>query len=427
MAEFKHVTAVEVLLFDEPVGVVSINPHGRAWYAFEYYPEWVKNGVSISPIHLPLEYGVKTFENLDEGTYRRLPAAIADALPDRFGNSLINAKLSEKGVTAEEITALDRLSYASDRAMGALSFRPARHLGREFDGILEIAELVSAARNAIRGSIATGSQARKALRHLLSVGVSAGGARPKAVVNLSPDTGEMTSGQHPEKGKESWLIKFDGVDAGGEFGETRDYGRIEYAYSLMARAAGINMPDTKLLEENGRAHFMIRRFDRTDDGGKLHMQSLCAMDHVDFNLLHTNDYSSLIAAAKKLGLGDDALTEIYRRMVFNYAAGNCDDHSKNHSFLMDERGHWSLAPAYDITFAYNSQNIWLKEHLLGVSGKFADLSKKDLIDVAETHGIMYAKRTIDEVKNAVSDWAVYAAKAGISKENTARIKQKLQE
>ena len=427
---FNHVKAIEVRLYGKTVGAVAPDSRGRPYYAFEYAPSWLRGGYSISPLHLPLKSGVFVFDNLAENTWQRLPAAIADALPDRFGNSLIDARLAEKGITKDEITALDRLAYTGDRSMGALEFRPERSIGKEPD-ILDFALLVNAAKDAIKGYAGTDSKAKRALRQLLSVGTSAGGARAKAVINLDPVSGEISSGQRPEKGKESWLLKFDGVEEGSFAGLSQEYGRIEYAYSLMAKAAGIQMTDTRLFCENGRAHFMTKRFDRTDPSTgnfteKIHMQSLCAMDHIDYNLIHTNQYASLFSVVRRLGLSEETVIEAYRRMVFNYLAMNCDDHAKNFAFLMDEQGNWKLAPAFDVTFAYNSKNIWLKEHLMGIDGKFADIKPDDFSRFAERHDIPYARKTLYEVKHAISMWPDFAKQAGLSKKSIAEIGERLQ-
>ena len=426
---FIHVEAIEVRIYGKTVGALAPDSRGRPYYSFEYAPSWLRGGYSISPLHLPLAPGVFTFDNLAESTWYRLPASIADALPDRFGNSLIDARLASAGVTRDEITPLDRLAYTGDRAMGALEFRPARPLGKD-PGILDFAQLVNTARGAIHGHVGTGRKAGQALRQLLSVGTSAGGARAKAVINLDPATGAITSGQRPEKGKESWLLKFDGVADGPAIGITQNYGRIEYAYSLMAKAAGIDMADTRLLHESGRAHFMTKRFDRADPaaGGqadKVHMQSLCAMGHVDYNLVHANQYDSLFAVILRLGLPEEALTEAFRRMAFNFLAMNCDDHAKNFAFLMDGRGNWRLAPAFDVTFAYNSKNIWLKEHLMGIDGKFAGISTQDLMRFAGRHEIPYARKSLSEVKRAISMWPDFAAQAGLPETATAEIKKRL--
>ena len=426
---FTHVEAIEVRIYGKTVGALAPDSRGRPYYAFEYAPSWLRSGYSISPLHLPLKPGVFTFDNLAENTWYRLPAAIADALPDRFGNSLIDARLAEKGVTKDEITPLDRLAYTGDRAMGALEFRPARSIGKEPD-ILDFALLINAAREAVHGFIGTDSKAKRALRQLLSVGTSAGGARAKAVINLDPRTGAISSGQRPEKGKESWLLKFDGIGEDPANGFSQEYGRIEYAYSLMAKAAGIHMTATRLFHENGRAHFMTKRFDRTDPSssdlpGKIHMQSLCAMDHLDYNLIRTNLYDSLFAVIRRLNLPEEAMTEAFRRMAFNFLAMNCDDHAKNFSFLMDEQGNWRLAPAFDVTFAYNSKNIWLREHLMGIGGKFTDINTQDLMHFAAKHEITYARKSLREVKQAIASWPDFAQQTGLSKGSIAEIRRHL--
>ncbi|MDR1029147.1 MAG: type II toxin-antitoxin system HipA family toxin [Clostridiales Family XIII bacterium] len=417
---FVHVETLDVFLYGDFVGSIARHPH-RSVYSFEYDPLWIRNGVSISPIFLPLKFGEQYFPDLSPEVYRRLPAAIADALPDRFGNRLIDEKLQSMGVRPDSVTALDRLVYTGDRAMGALEFRPAGSLGREPKGAIELAKMVGIARDALTGSIANDRESKSALRQLLSVGTSAGGARAKAVINIDPVTDEITSGQRPERGKCSWLLKFDGVGDDAGLGETRMYGRIEYAYSLMAKAAGMDMPETRLLTEGGRAHFMVRRFDRTSVSPqelpqKIHMQSLCAMGHIDYNMIHMNEYSDLFSVIRRLDLGENAETEAFRRMAFNHLAMNCDDHSKNFAFLMDNEGRWSLAPAYDITFAYNSHNPWLREHLMGVDGKFADVTEKDLLAFAKQYGVPYAKKTLKEVRNALERWTEFSARAGIPKE-----------
>jgi len=423
---FTHVEVIEVRMFGRIVGAVAPDSRGRPYYAFEYAPSWLRSGYSISPLNLPLNSGVFIYENLAESTWHRLPAAIADALPDRFGNSLIDAKMAEMGVTADEITALDRLAYTSDRAMGALEFRPSRYLGKEPD-ILDFAQLISAAREAVHGNVSNDNTAKQALRQLLSVGTSAGGARAKAVVNLDPATGAISSGQRPAKGKESWLLKFDGVGDGLFLGASEEYCRIEYAYSLMAKAAGIQMTETRLFHENSRAHFMIKRFDRADPASgdltdKIHMQSLCAMGHIDYDLIHTNQYDSLFAIIRRLGLSEESLTEAFRRMAFNYLAVNCDDHTKNFAFLMDRQGKWSLAPAFDVTFAYNSKNMWLKEHLMGFDGKFANVSSQDLLSFADRHEVPYARKSLNEVKRAVAMWPDFAKQAGLSDVSTRHVR-----
>ena len=431
---FEHVEVLEVSLFGHKVGALAAVPRTRESYAFEYYPEWIERGFSISPILLPLKKGTQVFRDLSKDTWYGMPPPIADALPDHFGNALINAHLTQIGVTSAEITPLDRLAYVADRAIGALEFRPAYSLGKEPSGILEIAQLVGIARDAVRGTISNDEESKRALQSLLSVGVSAGGARAKAVINIDPVTDELTAGHKQEAGKESWLIKFDGVNKDLDLGETLPYGRVEFAYSRMARDAGIQMPETRLLEENGRAHFMARRFDRVDIPSgpnlrlpqKLHAQSLCAIDAIDFNLTETNEYAALFTVISRLELDDKTRTEAFRRAAFNHLGANCDDHSKNFSFLMDPSGDWRLAPAYDVTFAYNSQSKWLKKHLMGIDGKFSDVSIQDLKRFADSHQIPYAHQALKDIRAALSNWPDYATQAGVPPAITSRIADELQ-
>ena len=423
---FRHIEAIEVVLYGKAVGALTGTPGNSSVYAFEYYPAWIRDGFSINPLFLPLSAGVSSFGDLAKNTWYGLPPTIADSLPDHFGNSLINAKLAQLGVAVDEITPLDRLGYVADRAMGAMEYRPAHSLGREVGSIIDVSLLVDAARDAISGNLLNDNESKRALRRLLSVGTSAGGARAKAVVNIDFKDGRIVSGQRPKPGFASWILKLDGVGKDPGLGVSRHYGRIEYAYALMAKDAKIDMPEVRLLEENERAHFMVKRFDRTDPVDeqmpeKIHMQSLCALGHVDFNLIHTNDYASLISVIRRLGIGEDAVTEAFRRMAFNCMAMNCDDHTKNFSFLMDRNGAWSFAPAYDVTFAYNSQNIWLKEHLMGVNGKFSDITRKDLLEFADTHKIEYAKAALKDVAAAVGNWKDYAKQADLGDESTDAI------
>jgi serine/threonine-protein kinase HipA len=340
---------------------------------------------------------------------------IADSLPDAFGNSLIDAWMATQGISPSQITPLDRLAYLGKRGMGALEFLPDIGPTDPRPTAIDLSELVLAARAAVHGSVMDDQQAEEALYEIINVGTSAGGARAKAIINFNPETLEVQSGHLPASpGFQPWLLKFDGIGKDLQLGNTEIYGRIEYAYSLMAKAAGIDVPPTRLLEENGRAHFMTRRFDRDDQGHKVHMQSLCAMNAVDFNLRGTNEYAQYFQCIEALNLGDDAKTEAFRRLVFNIIAMNRDDHSKNFAFLLDENQGWRLAPAYDVTFAYNPEGRWTRQHLMAVDGKFSEIRHTDLLVFADRHQIPRAKSTIEAVQQAVNSWSEYATLAGIS-------------
>lgn len=416
----KPVTAVEVCLWGQRIGAVALEPR-LGYYAFEYDPVFIKHDVEIAPLTMPLTQATDpfVFADLPAPTFKRLPALLADALPDDFGNALIDAWMANKGVAKESITPLDRLAYMGKRGMGALEFRPARGPNAASHTAIKLGRLVESARRAVQGQIDTDSHARAALAQIIQVGTSAGGARAKAVIAWNPQTEEIRAGQFDaDPGFEHWLLKFDGIGIDRELGASQDYGRIEYAYSLMARAAGIAMAPCRLLIEGGRAHFMTRRFDRAVDGaGKIvkhHMQTLCAMAHLDYKQKATHDYAQLFQTIQRLKLGHDALAETFRRMVFNIVAANCDDHSKNFSFLLPANTReWQLAPAYDVTHAFNPKGDWTYQHLMGVNGKFGQITHDDLLHLADRFAIGPAPRIIDQVMDAVADWPNYAREAGL--------------
>ncbi|MFZ2965320.1 MAG: type II toxin-antitoxin system HipA family toxin [Rhodoglobus sp.] len=404
-------TVVEVRAWGRTVGAVSGTPGD---YTFEYAPEWRRGGLELSPLLMPRgRRGLFRFPRLGRETFYGLPPMLADALPDRFGNSVIDAWMATQGISRADLTPLDRLTYIGSRAMGALEFVPDTGPGMPDPTALDLAELTEAARAVVAGTLGTEHEARSALAQIISVGTSAGGARPKAVVNIDDATGVITPGHDlPGPGEQAWLLKFDGVGADHQLGQSQRYTRIEYAYSNMARAAGIDFPETRLLPENGRAHFLTRRFDRVA-GRRIHMQSLCGLAAVDFNLIATNDYAQLFTAIDDLGLGADARTEAFRRMTFNVAAANHDDHSKNTAFLLPEGGAWSLAPAFDMTYAHDAASAWLDQHLMGVSGKFSDIDRRDLMAVADRFAIPGARAAIQAVNDAIDDWGRFALDAGL--------------
>ena len=406
------VEVVEVRIWGQTVGAVSVI---RGGFGFQYTPSWKRTGIELSPLRMPL--GSKTvvfrFPGLSPDTFYGLPPMIADALPDRFGNSVIDAWLASEGIDRREITPLDRLAYMGSRGMGALEFVPDRRPNTPAPTAVDLALLIEAARSVIVGSLSDDHDSAQALAHIISVGTSAGGARAKAVVNINEVTKEIRPGHDlPVEGERSWVLKFDGVGADHQLGQSQKYTRIEYAYSLMARAAGIDMPDTRLIHENGRSHFLSERFDR-EPGRRVHMQSLCGLDAVDFNRQRTNDYAQLFTAAESLGLGEIERTQIFTRMAFNVAAANHDDHSKNHSFLLRQGGRWELAPAYDITYARDANNVWLKEHLMGVNGRFSDIGRGDLLAVADRFAVPSAKVALGNIANALASWPEWATTAGL--------------
>ena len=420
---YKHVRAVEVHLWGMHIGSVALDP-SYGYYVFAYTPACAAKGVEPAPLHMPVANAEPyLFTDLPEATYKRLPAMLSDALPDDFGNALINRYMADQGIAAQDVTPLDRLAYMGTRAMGALTFKPSRGPTRHKPTAIELSTLVEQARQAVTGDVSDDAHANAALRSIIDVGTSAGGARAKAVIALHPETGEIRSGQlDAPEGFEHWLLKFDGMGVDQELGTSQNYGRIEYAYHLMARAAGIHMTPCRLLKENGRAHFMTQRFDREGQSGRHHMQTLCAMAHVDYKKKGTNAYAQLFHTLGQLALPYEDLEEAFRRMVFNVMARNCDDHTKNFAFLLRQGGtRWELAPAYDVTFAHNPKGEWTHQHLMSVNGKFKGFDVADLLAEADRFGVGTAKRVIEEVRAAVLRWPEFAQQADLPEAQIADI------
>jgi len=417
---YRPVHVIEVRLWNQRVGAV-MRDERNGCYAFEYEPKWRRRGIELSPLQMPTSRQLFAFPSLPEGTFRRLPAMLADALPDDFGNALIDAYLARQGIEKERITPLDRLAYVGSRGMGALEFRPAlRTLARK-PTALQLSQLVLASRKALSGVLAGDRETEAALKNLVQVGTSAGGARAKAVIAWNPSTHELRSGQLPaDAGFEHWLIKFDGVGHDQELGTSEHYGRIEYAYYLMAIAAGIPMMPSRLLEEHGRAHFMTKRFDR-DLNRKHHVQTFCAMAHLDFKQRATHDYSQLFQVIDQLGLAPGVREDAFRRMTFNVLAANCDDHSKNFAFLLTEGGSWALAPAYDVTHAFNPAGAWTYQHLLAVDGKFTDISRSNLFAVGDRFAVPGYAGLFRQVANTLERWPEFAVQAGVPRNVAAKI------
>ncbi|VTU26206.1 type II toxin-antitoxin system HipA family toxin [Variovorax sp. PBL-E5] len=419
---YKHVDSVEIHLWGERVGVVALDP-GYGFYAFRYTPQFQAGRIEPSPLQMPLAADrTFLFTDLPVETYKRLPAMLNDALPDDFGNALINRWMADRGISPQDITALDRLAYMNNRAMGALQFKPARGPATQKPMAIQLSRLVVEARKAVAGSLENDDHANAALRSIIEVGTSAGGARAKAVIAWNRESEEIRAGQlEAPPGFEHWLLKFDGMGMDNELGTSQGYGRIEYAYHLMAREAGIDMTECRLLQENGRAHFMTRRFDREDADVRHHMQTLCAMAHLDYKKKGTNSYAQLFDTMNRLGLPYEDKEEAFRRMVFNVMGRNCDDHTKNFSFRLRQGHPWELSPAYDLNFAHNPKGEWTSQHLMAVNGKFKDFTEDDLLAEAERFGIGTAPRVIDRVRSAIGAWRSFAAQAQVGAEQVEQI------
>ncbi|MXP15741.1 type II toxin-antitoxin system HipA family toxin [Altererythrobacter confluentis] len=392
---------------------------------FEYTPEFTRSGIEVAPLTMPLRSGVYDFPALNHDTFKGLPGMLADSLPDKFGHALINRWLAEQGRTTDSFNPVERLCYTGRRGMGALEFEPSTGERREQGGPVDIAPLVElanrvlAAREELTG-VLQGDDDHHALQEILRVGTSAGGARAKAVLAWNEETGQFHSGQLTAgPGYTQWLVKFDGVsgNADKELADPMGFGRLEYACYLLAKEAGVAMARSRLHEEGGRAHFMTQRFDRTVDGKKLHMQSLCAMRHFDFNQARAYSYEQAIETIRMLGLGREAIKEQVRRALFNVFIRNQDDHTKNIAFLMDSSGRWSLSPAFDVVYAYNPNGDWTNEHQMSLSGKTDQFDLDDLIAFGRFADLKPAetKAIISDIQSAILGWTAVTREAGVSK------------
>lgn len=399
-------TLAAVNLWGRRIGAVSL-AEGADVATFAYEPAFVRSQIEVAPLFMPLGDRIYSFPGLNPESFYGLPGLLADALPDRYGHTLIDAWLATQGRTPDSFDAVERLCYMGARGMGALEFTPAagprtRKSERiHIESLVQLASEVLSNRNTLQVSFADPDKAA-ALHEILQVGTSAGGARAKAVIAWNPETNEVRSGQvEAGDGFGYWLLKFDGVSNNKDRGlaDPQGYGAVEFAYSEMAKAAGISMTDCRLLPEGGRRHFMTRRFDRTEAGGKLHMQSLAALAHYDYCSPDSYTYEQAFQVMRRLGLPMDQMEELFRRMTFNVVARNQDDHVKNIAFLMDREGVWSLAPAYDVTWAMDPTNKWLRQHQMSVNGRRDDFTRADLEACAATASInaARARAIIDEV------------------------------
>ncbi|MBP6330800.1 MAG: type II toxin-antitoxin system HipA family toxin [Dokdonella sp.] len=415
-------TVAEVRLWGRSIGAVSVED-ARSAAAFQFTDEFTRSGIQVSPLRMPLSDRVYSFPGLARETFHGLPGLLADSLPDRFGNALIDTWLATQGRSAESFNAVERLCYIGSRGMGALEFAPAQGPKSRTSEPLDIAALVQLAsdvlsqRSGLRHSMASADTA-ETLRDILRVGTSAGGARAKAVIAWNWQTNEVRSGQLAAgDGFDYWILKFDGVSGNRdkELEDPTGYGAIEYAYALMARAAGIDISECRLLEENGRRHFMSRRFDRLAGGEKLHMQSLGALAHFDFNLAGAYSYEQALQVMRALDLPMASIEQQFRRMTFNIVARNQDDHVKNIAFLMDKQGRWSLSPAFDVTYSYNPEGLWTATHQMSMNGKRDDFTLEDFRTCAKFASMKRgrAEAILDDVIAAVKRWPEFAEQAKV--------------
>ncbi|EAT58105.1 type II toxin-antitoxin system HipA family toxin [Chlorobium ferrooxidans] len=423
-------TTAMVNLWGRTIGAVSLDDHATV-VTFEYEPAFTGSGIELAPLMMPLSSRLYSFPALNPETFHGLPGLLADSLPDRFGSALIDAWLARSGRMPESFNAVERLCYTGSRGMGALEYAPATRLGVSGSSPVDVDRLVALASEVLthRNDLKSWfhDQGReKALKDILRIGTSAGGARAKAVIAWNPETNEVRSGQVTAgKGFEYWLMKFDGVSGNRdkELEDPRGYGAIEHAYYRMAVDTGITMNPCRMFEENGRRHFMTKRFDRLEGGGKLHMQSLCGMAHYDFNQAGAYGYEQALQVIRRLGLPMAAIEEQFRRMVFNIVARNQDDHVKNIAFLMDRSGNWSLSPAFDMTYSYQPGGKWTSSHQMTMNGKQNGFTLEDFRACAKSASMKRgrAETIIAEVRKVVARWRDYADESSVSPEQRDKI------
>lgn len=428
--------AAEVKIWGKQVGAVAWDENtGVA--TFEYSSQFKQLGLDLAPLKMPVGIAKKQFSfpelrqerNAAYDTFKGLPGLLADLLPDRYGNQLINLWLAQQGRPQNDMNPVEMLCFIGTRGMGALEFEPTTLKENKRSFPVEIDSLVNIAQKMLnkRESFATNLKKEEELSvlEILKIGTSAGGARPKAVIAWNEKTGEVKSGQtSAPKGFEHWLIKLDGV-SDIQLGSSHGYGRVEMAYQLMATACGIDIMPSRLLEENGRAHFMTRRFDREDGYIKHHVQTLCALNHFDYNLVNSFSYEQLFQSMRELNLNYADAEQMFRRMVFNVVARNCDDHTKNFAFMLKQGGKWELAPAYDVCHAFRPGSEWVSQHALSINGKRDGISKKDLLIIGESIRCKKASEIIDEINETVNQWPQFAKESDVSSKLRAEIEKTL--
>lgn len=422
------ITTAFVKIWGATVGAIAWNA-ATGLASFEYDPKFVATKTDLAPLKMPINNATNrifSFPELQQiKTFKGLPGLLADVLPDDYGNQLINSWLAQNGRPENSMNPVELLCFIGTRGMGALEFEPSqlqptkRAFDIEIDSLIQISQKMLSRRDEFETNLTQDEQ--KAMLDILKIGTSAGGARPKAIIAYNAKTGQVKSGQtNAPNGFEHWLIKLDTV-SDVQFGESTGYGRIELAYYYMAKACGIEMMESRLLEENNRAHFMTKRFDREGGQQKHHIQTLCAMQHYDFNQISSFSYEQLFQTMRLLRLPYPQAEQLFRRMVFNVIARNCDDHTKNFAFRLQQGGSWELAPAYDVCFAYRPDSEWVSQHNLSINGKRKDFHRDDLLLVAKSMNIKKATSIIDHIQSTVVNWYSFADQAQVDPKFKERI------
>ncbi|OIQ01121.1 MAG: toxin HipA [Zetaproteobacteria bacterium CG2_30_46_52] len=418
---------ISVKYKEHDVGAISFNTE-TGLGAFEYEPAFIKTGIELSPIKMPLSRKIYTFPDIDSAAFRGLPGLIADSLPDDFGNTVMDAWVASQGKSPADITPLQRLQYTGKRGMGALTYHPAtQRKNLNASQHIEIQSLVAMAQEVLdqrqQFSVNLGAQRQEdqeAMMALLSVGMSAGGARPKAVLAFNDDFTQVRSGQTdvPE-GFTHFIMKFDGVSEHNKdketFGDPMGYGAMEYVYYLMAKLCGIDMMPCRLLDEGNRRHFITQRFDRNGNE-KRHVQTLNGLAHVSYKNVGSYSYAELFATARELRLNPNDAMQLFKRMVFNVVARNHDDHSKNVGFMLDDQGQWQLSPAYDLAYSYKPGSAWVNHHWMKLNGKQDNFTREDFYTFEKLSPI-FNKRKIDQIIEEttahVSKWNTLATEHSV--------------
>lgn len=429
------VDVAEVKIWGELAGAVRWDLDQQLGY-FQYDTKFLQKGRDLSPIKMPIENGsrIYSFPELRQGrgetedTFKGLPGLLSDALPDKYGNRLIDIWLAQQGRPENSMNPVEKLCFIGSRGMGALEFEPVQiktsksSFSLALDSLVDVAKKMLKEREAFLTNM--GKDEEKAMMEILKIGTSAGGARPKAVIAYNRKTKEVRSGQgNVPKGFEHWLIKLDGV-SGEQFGESSGWGHVEYAYYLMAKECGITISECALLEENGRAHFMTKRFDR-EGNTRHHIQSLCGLQHYDFNDMNGYSYEQVFQTMRLLRLTYPEAEEMFRRMVFNVLATNYDDHTKNFSFILKKDEAWRLAPAYDLCFSFDATNHWVNKQTLSVNGKRLNITKSDLMTIAKDNNIKKGEKIVEDINLVIKSWTAYAKQASVRTDLRERIRQNL--
>lgn len=422
-----------VKIWGKLVGVVRWLPE-RNLASFQYDKSFLSNNWDLSPLKMPINNGTRVYnfpelrkeKDSEYDTFKGLPGLLADSLPDKYGNKLIDLWLAQNGRPTGSMNPVEKLCFIGSRGMGALEFEPAQiKTGKntfpiEISGLIDIAKKILSDRETFATNF--NKDERRAMQEIIKVGTSAGGARPKVLIAYNTKTGELLSGQTSvPKGFEHWLLKLDEV-SDEQFGESKGWGRIEYAYYLMAKECRIEMTECKLLEENKRAHFMTKRFDREGHNTRHHIQTLCGIQHFDYNDMHGYSYEQVFQTMRQLKLKYPEAEQMFRRMVFNVLATNYDDHTKNFSFILKKDGQWGLSPAYDVCYSYNPTNQWLLQQTLSINGKRNNITQSDLMTIAKANNIKKGETIITEINNVVKNWGDFAGSAKVRDDKINEIK-----